>query len=123
MTVSRLVAAVGLAFVLPAALAGQPRGCNPRTFSEMHQCAVARYGKAGENHRRVYREAAARLEPFARGKLKKAEEAWLRYREAQCDYESSRSAGRREYQVVRLRCMAELTEARTALLRAQSAEK
>jgi uncharacterized protein YecT (DUF1311 family) len=49
-----------------------------------------------------------------------AEQLWERFREAECDFRSSQAAGRREYQVVRLRCLAELTEVRTAVLAAQS---
>jgi uncharacterized protein YecT (DUF1311 family) len=117
--IHRLVLALALWLVLPTTLAGQQAPCSPRTFHEMYRCAVARYQRADADHRQAYQEAVARLEAYPRGKLRKAEEAWLRYRERQCDFESARSAGRREIQVVRLRCMAELTEARTAMLRAE----
>jgi uncharacterized protein YecT (DUF1311 family) len=85
----------------------------------MYRCAVVRYEQADAEHKRVYQDVAAGLEAVPRGKLGEAQEAWVRYRHAHCEFESSRSAGRREYQVVRLRCMAELTEARTALLRGE----
>jgi len=101
---------------LPGVPTAQETRCDARTFHEMHQCAVARHRQAEADHERAYREAAARLEPSSREKLRKAQEAWARYRAAHCDFESSKSAGRREYAVVRLRCMAELTEARTAVL-------
>ncbi|HEY7769789.1 lysozyme inhibitor LprI family protein [Longimicrobium sp.] len=99
---------------------GQARSCDARTFHDMYRCAVVRYEQADAEHKRLYQDAAAGLEAVPRGKLAVAEEAWTRYRYAHCEFESSRSAGRREYQVVRLRCLAELTEARTALLRAEA---
>lgn len=116
----RLLVVLALRLFLPAPLAGQQALCSARTFSEMHRCAVDRHRRAEADHRQAYRKAAARLEGERRGKLRKAEEAWLRYRERQCDFASSGSAGRREYQVVRLRCLAELTEARAAELRAET---
>ena len=101
----------------PTAAKGQASSCEARTFHDMYRCAVVRYEQADAEHKRVYQHVAAGLEVMPRGKLRRAEEAWVRYRAAHCEFESSRSAGRREYQVVRLRCMAELTEARTASLR------
>jgi uncharacterized protein YecT (DUF1311 family) len=95
---------------------GQAGSCDARTFHDMYRCAVARYEQVDAEHKRVYQEVAAGLEAVPRRKLREAEEAWVRYRAAHCEFESSRSAGLREYQVVRLRCMAELTEARTASL-------
>jgi hypothetical protein len=85
----------------------------------MYRCAVVRYEQADAEHKRVYQDVAAGLEAGLGRKLRQEEEAWVRYRAAHCEFESSRSAGRREYQVVRLRCMAELTEARTASLRGE----
>ena len=103
----------------PTAARGQAGSCDARTFHDMYRCAVVRYEQADAEHKRVYQDVVAGLEAVPRGKLREAEEAWVRYRAAHCDFESSRSAGRREYQVVRLRCMAELTEARTTSLRGE----
>jgi uncharacterized protein YecT (DUF1311 family) len=107
--------AASLLFASTAA-EGQAGSCDARTFHDMYRCAVVRYEQANAEHKRVYQHVAAGLEAVPRRKLRQAEEAWVRYRAAHCEFESSRSAGRREYQVVRLRCMAELTEARTASL-------
>jgi uncharacterized protein YecT (DUF1311 family) len=107
---------------LALTLGAQEPRCDAQTFAAMYQCAVDRYRRAHAEQQRVFRETAARLEPEPRGKLRAAEQLWERFREAECDFRSSRSAGRREYQVVRLRCLAELTEARTASLRAENAE-
>jgi uncharacterized protein YecT (DUF1311 family) len=105
---------------LALALGVQEPRCDAQTFAGMYQCAVDRYRRAHADHQRAFRAATARLEPEPRQKLRAAEQLWERFREAECDYRSSLSAGRREYQVVRLRCLAELTEARTATLRADS---
>jgi uncharacterized protein YecT (DUF1311 family) len=107
---------------LAVALAAQEPRCDAQTFAGMYQCAVDRYRRAHADHQRALRESSARLEPDSRQKLRAAEQLWERFREAECDYRSSLSAGRREYQVVRLRCLAELTEARTATLRADAPE-
>jgi uncharacterized protein YecT (DUF1311 family) len=101
--------------------AQEPR-CDAQTFAAMYQCAVDRYRRAHADHQRAFRERSGRLEPYPREKLRAAEQLWERFREAECDFRSSLSAGRREYQVVRLRCLAELTEARTATLRADRVE-
>lgn len=103
---------------LALALGAQEPRCDAQTFAGMYQCAVDRYRRAHAEHQRAFRETAARLEPYPREKLRAAEQLWERFREAECDFRSSLAAGRREYQVVRLRCVAELTEARTATLRA-----
>jgi uncharacterized protein YecT (DUF1311 family) len=107
---------------LALTLGGQEPRCDAQTFAGMYQCAVDRYRRAHADHQRAFRETTAHLEPEPRQKLRAAEHLWERFREAECDYRSSLSAGRREYQVVRLRCLAELTEARTSTLRADSAE-
>jgi uncharacterized protein YecT (DUF1311 family) len=104
----------------PNRATGQAGSCDARTFNDMYRCAVARYEQADAEHKRVYQDVAGGLDALPAAKLRDAEEAWTRYRYAHCEFESSRSAGRREYQVVRLRCLAELTEARTALLRGQA---
>jgi uncharacterized protein YecT (DUF1311 family) len=101
----------------PTAAKAQAGSCDARTFHDMYRCAVVRFEQADAEHKRVYQDVAVGLEAVQGGKLREADEAWVRYRAAHCEFESSRSAGRREYQVVRLRCMAELTEARTASLR------
>lgn len=107
---------------LALTLGAQEPRCDAQTFAAMYQCAVDRYRRAHADHQRVFRETSARLERDSRGKLRAAEQLWERFREAECDFRSSRSAGRREYQVVRLRCLAELTEARTASLRADGTD-
>lgn len=105
---------------LALALGAQEPRCDAQTFAGMYQCAVDRYRRAHADHQRAFRATTARLEPDPRAKLRAAEQLWERFREAECDYRSSLSAGRREYQVVRLRCLAELTEARTAALRTEN---
>lgn len=107
---------------LALTLGAQEPRCDAQTFAGMYQCAVDRYRRAHADHQRAFRETAARLEPDRRQKLRAADRLWERFREAECDFRSSLSAGRREYQVVRLRCLAELTEARTASLRVDNAE-
>ena len=103
---------------LALTLGAQEPRCDAQTFAGMYQCAVDRYRRAHADHQRAFRETSGRLEPSPREKLRAAEQLWERFREAECDFRSSQSAGQREYQVVRLRCLAELTEARTAILRA-----
>jgi uncharacterized protein YecT (DUF1311 family) len=107
---------------LALTLGAQEPRCDAQTFAAMYQCAVDRYRRAHAHHQRAFRETSARQDLDSRGKLRAAEQLWERFREAECDFRSSRSAGQREYQVVLLRCLAELTEARTASLRADAAE-
>lgn len=115
---ARLASAAALLLIGPAVLSAQQKTpCDPRTFSEMYRCAIDQYREADAELNRVYRSTLAKLPPSSQRRLRAAEQIWIRYRDAHCEFETSKVEGQREYQVVRYHCLTELTEARTALLR------
>ena len=64
---------------------------NPQTQAEMNACSFTDYKEADAELNKVYREVMAKLnnKPKRRNLLKKAELAWIKFRDAQSEYEAS----------------------------------
>ena len=92
---------------------------NPQTQAEMNICAGKDYKAADAALNRVYNQLTSKLEGAERAKLKDAESAWLKYRDADCDYEASFFEGGTIQPMILSSCFARVTKARTAELREQ----
>lgn len=66
----------------------------------------------------VYKKLMAKLDPPDQVKLKKAERAWLLFRDADADSLASQQTGGSVYPLVRAEIAQDLTEARTKELKA-----
>ena len=115
------------AFLIGAASAQKPAvrvSCDdPQTQYEMNVCADRRYKAADAELNRVYDRLASLLEDGARAKLKATEVSWLKYRDDNCDYESSLYEGGSMRPAVYSSCMERMTKERTAELRGQIEER
>jgi uncharacterized protein YecT (DUF1311 family) len=86
----------------------------------MGNCAGAEYQKADAELNRVYKQLMATLEDREyEALLKTAQQAWLKYRDAHCDFEAFANRGGTIYPVVRRSCLAAMTRARAKELREQ----
>jgi uncharacterized protein YecT (DUF1311 family) len=65
----------------------------------------------------AYRQLALASTPEERRKLKAAQLAWLKFRDAQCEFESVLNVGGTMYPMVLDFCLAGVTAARTRQLR------
>ena len=89
---------------------------NARTDSEMNACAEQKYKQADAELNRVYQELM-RASGGRDQKLKSAQLAWLKFRDAECDYEASQYEGGSMKPMVYSFCLGDVTSARTKQLR------
>ena len=96
--------------------------CEERSSqAEASGCAYREYQAADAELNTVYRRLASKLDAGALEFLKKAENAWLKYRDSNCEYEDSFYLGGTMRPMINSLCMARVTKARTAELRLQLA--
>jgi uncharacterized protein YecT (DUF1311 family) len=79
------------------------------TQPDMNRCAAREFQKADAELNRVYRLLAQDAGPAARAKLRAAQLAWIRFRDAHCDYEAFGNKGGSIYPMVYSFCLAEVT--------------
>ena len=81
--------------------------------TEINACSSDRYRQADEEMNQVYRRVKARLRAGPAAKLVQTQRAWIRFRDLQCNLESSSAGGGSAYAALRNGCLARLTSART----------
>jgi uncharacterized protein YecT (DUF1311 family) len=93
---------------------------NAETTVEMRDCAGKEYKAADAELNTVYKQLMASLSdhPYEAA-LKTAQQAWLKYRDANCEFEAFDNRGGTIYPVVYNSCLAVMTRARTKELREQ----
>ena len=89
------------------------------TQFEANQCAHREYLAADAELNKVYKQLWAKLDEEERAVLRNAETAWLKYRDSNCEYESSFYRGGSMRPAIQSLCLARMTEARTAELKQQ----
>jgi uncharacterized protein YecT (DUF1311 family) len=75
-------------------------------------CADSAYHRADADLTRAYRRVLARVGPADRAKLRAAQRAWLRYRDAQCTFEAAAYDGGSMQPMIKLLCLESLTRSR-----------
>jgi uncharacterized protein YecT (DUF1311 family) len=104
--------AILVATLAAAALAGSiPAWCQTQT--EMTAAARRAYLRADKALNAAYQRLAASLDPAPRAKLKTAELAWLRFRDAEGEFRASEFKGGSIQPAARLGYLEELTRRRT----------
>ena len=115
----------GLTMLLLAVVAGghqtQKRDpCMGETTLEMKMCSATKYKQADDELNNVYRQLMSKLDDDGyKTSLKTAQQAWLKYRDNNCDFESYLNRGGSIYSVVVSDCMTSMTNSRTKELKAQ----
>lgn len=94
-------------------VAQQPNCNNPQTQSEMNACAGIAYRNADRRLNQVYQQLTPKLSASRRQQLVTAQQAWIRYRDASCNFERSEVEGGSMAPMVQASCLARLTEQRT----------
>ncbi len=90
-----------------------------RTQNELNQCARSAFEKADAEMNRVYQQlmsATARRGESYQQKLKEAQQAWLKYRDATCESEAAINAEGTIYTTAYNYCLAQVTTERTKRL-------
>jgi len=90
------------------------------TTAEMKMCAARKYRQADDELNKVYRALMLKLDDEGhKASLKTAQQAWLKYRDSNCDFESYLNRGGSIYSVVVSDCMTSMTISRTKELKGQ----
>lgn len=86
------------------------------TQYELNRCAARARDKADAELNKVYRELMKDTGTTERAKLRAAQLAWIKFRDAHCAYESIGNKGGSIYPMVFSFCLAKTTDARTKQL-------
>ncbi|MFE1745101.1 lysozyme inhibitor LprI family protein [Coleofasciculus sp. H7-2] len=97
-------------------VAQQPNCNNPQTQGEMNACAGIAYQNADRRLNQVYRQLLPKLPGSRRQKLISAQQAWIKFRDANCTFERSEFTGGTMEPMVYSSCLANVTKQRTAQL-------
>ncbi len=128
MNLSAFCASLALCFLVVAGIAsaqGQKEPCeNAQTTVEMRNCAGKEYKKADAELNSVYRRLMSKLgDEGHKAALRTAQQAWIKYRDANCEFEAYLNRGGTIYPVVYTSCLSAMTTARTKELREFSEEQ
>ena len=120
----KLVFIVLLLLVIPGSYAiGQkqkPKPCeDAQTQADMNICWGNEYKKADAALNKTYQELAAMLDDEEKVQLKTAETAWLKYRDANCEFVADQYKGGSIRPMIAAICLADVTNNRTTELKNQ----
>lgn len=100
----------------PASAPVAPSCANASTQAAMNDCADQDFLAAGADYSARYQALSARLTAGSKTALRGTQKAWLAYRTAACNLESSGLQGGSAQAMVRAQCAARMTRARAAEL-------
>lgn len=86
---------------------------NPQTTLEMNICATQEYQAADKKLNQVYRQLQSRLSGKQKQRMTNAQLAWMKFRDANCQYERGQFACGTLAGSVGTNCLAGMTEKRT----------
>jgi uncharacterized protein YecT (DUF1311 family) len=81
--------------------------------ADMNQCAGADYLKADAQLNKTYKEVVGKASTAQKLQLKEAQNAWIKFRDIDCKFQSSGVEGGSMYSMVVSGCLAEKTVSRT----------
>lgn len=84
---------------------------------EMNQCAQIDYKEDDQKLNQAYQELLPKLQESRRKKLIAAQQVWIKFRDASCDFERSAVEGGTMAPTIYYGCLGETTEARTKKLK------
>lgn len=90
-----------------------------QTQTEMNICWGKEYKAADAQLNAAYREFTSKLNPEETAQLKATQLAWLKYRDANCEFVADQYKGGTIRPMIAAICLADVTNARTSELKAQ----
>jgi uncharacterized protein YecT (DUF1311 family) len=83
-----------------------------KTLIEAKECFIREYEEADKELNEVYQQVISGLEGESKQRLIRAEQAWIKYRDTNCDYRSGNWGGVQRV-AFRYSCLARMTRDRT----------
>ncbi|WP_145520886.1 lysozyme inhibitor LprI family protein [Yersinia mollaretii] len=90
---------------------------NAVTQMEMNQCANSDYKSADTELNRIYKQVLVKTSIAQRPLLKSAQLTWIKYRDADCTFQSSATEGGSVHPMIISACLTQKTEERTTQLK------
>jgi uncharacterized protein YecT (DUF1311 family) len=113
----------GAAFSV-AAQEKKPDPCpDAQSQVEMNQCAGKAYKAADAELNQVYQKLVAMLDEEEKAQLKNVETAWLKYRDANCEFAADQFKGGSIRPMIYAFCLADMTRNRTAEIKNQITDR
>lgn len=98
----------------------RPEPCsNAQSQAEMNDCAGREYKKADIELNQMYQKLVAMLDVDEKAQLKEVENAWIKYRDANCDFVADQYKGGTIRPMIIGYCLADVTRNRTSELKGQ----
>jgi uncharacterized protein YecT (DUF1311 family) len=98
----------------------KPDPCaNAQSQAEMNICAGKEYKAADVVLNQVYRQLVSKLDDEEKSQLKEAQNAWLKYRDSNCEFVADQYKGGSIRPTIHGLCLAEMTRNRTLELKQQ----
>ena len=123
------VFAAALCFVCPLTArpgvqttGGSPDCKDAATTAAMRTCENARYQKAEQDLNAAFNELMRQLDADQKSKLRLAQSAWMRFREANADFEAATVRGGTLAPLLKVSTLADMTEARAAELKKEEGQ-
>ena len=91
--------------------------------TEMNICWGKEYKAADAQMNVAYRDFTAKLSPEETAQLKTAQLAWIKFRDANCEFVADAYTGGSSRPMIAAMCLADVTSARTSELKAQMKER
>ena len=92
---------------------------NASSQAEMNDCWGKEYKAADAQLNQVYRQLVSMLDDDEKSQLKEVETAWLKYRDANCDFVADQYKGGTIRPMIYAMCLGDVTKSRTAEIRNQ----
>jgi uncharacterized protein YecT (DUF1311 family) len=117
----------GVVVLLVSAVFAQEQKKDPcaeaQSQAEMNICWGNQYKAADAQLNAAYREFAAKLSAEETAQLKTAQLAWIKFRDANCEFVADAYKGGSIRPMIAAMCLADVTSARTSELKAQMKER
>ena len=102
----------------------KPDPCaNAQTQAEMNICAGKEYQAADAMLNQVYKQLVSMLDDEEKAQLRDVENAWLKYRDSNCDFVADQYKGGSIRPTIHGLCLADMTRNRTTELKNQIKER
>jgi uncharacterized protein YecT (DUF1311 family) len=82
---------------------------NPRTQTDMNQCAYADLDRETKKINKTYNDYRAKLNPTQKQQLKEMQLAWIKFKDLACQFEASGVEGGSAHSMVLAGCLTEKT--------------
>jgi uncharacterized protein YecT (DUF1311 family) len=102
----------------------KPDPCpDAQSQAEMNQCAGKAYKAADAELNQAYQKLVAMLDDEEKTQLKNVETAWLKYRDANCEFVADQFKGGSIRPMIYAFCLADMTRNRTAEIKNQITDR